>query len=105
MKLEVGKTYATRPNLDGSMGRAFKMNGMQEFKSWLYPTFRVYREFPGSTDYWTEDGRHSSGNDALRLVMEMPEAAPAPTPAPAVKLGKVLVEIDLDTMTAQVRKP
>jgi hypothetical protein len=64
-------------------------------------------------DAWFADGTHSSGNDSLKLIARVlgsaPPPAPVPTSAPVaapvgVRLGRVVVTIDLDAMTASVRR-
>jgi hypothetical protein len=97
MILEVGNSYQTADE------RVVQIN----FKSGTrVPLFRS--EITG--DAWFADGTHSSGNDSLRLIARVLGSAPAPAPtsapvaAPVGRLGRVVVTIDLDAMTASVRR-
>jgi hypothetical protein len=98
MILEVGNSYQTADE------RVVPIN----FKSGTrVPLFRS--EITG--DAWFADGTHSSGNDSLRLIARVLGSAPAPAPtsapvaAPgAVRLGSYEVRINLDAMTASVRR-
>ena len=109
MILEVGNSYQMADE------RIVYIGHVTPGKASLLMPWRIspswFRTAEGDRDSWSEDGKHASGNDSLRLIARVLGSAPAPTlapisapisapiAAPTARLGRYVV--DLDAMTVR----